>query len=128
MQLQDTESTIRNKLIDLLSELRAFKFVITLVVDFQKTESDDATKYTTVYSNFKVETITNESKIDDLFESVYNAILSNIRECLGKTLAWIIDSAVSYSINISQHNPLSDSNYIKLPKELEHPKKGLLIF
>ena len=128
MQLQDTESTIRNKLIDLLSELRAFKFVITLVVDFQKTESDDATKYTTVYSNFKVETITNESKIDDLFESVYNAILSNIRECLGKTLAWIIDLAVSYSINISQHNPLSDSNYIKLPKELEHPKKGLLIF
>ena len=128
MQLQDTESTIRNNLIDLLSELRAFKFVITLVVDFQKTESDDATKYTTVYSNFKVETITNESKIDDLFESVYNAILSNIRECLGKTLAWITDSAVSYSINISQHNPLSDSNYIKLPKELEHPKKGLLIF
>ena len=34
MQLQDTESAIRNKLIDLFSELRAFKFVITLVVDF----------------------------------------------------------------------------------------------
>ena len=62
----------------------------------------------------------------NLFESAYNVILSNIRECLGKTLAWIIDSAVSYSINISQHNPISDSNYIKLPKELDHPKKGLI--
>ena len=86
--------------------------MIALIVNFLKIESDDATRYTTFYSNSKVETITNESKIDDLFESVYNVILSNTRKCLGKTLAWIIDSAVSYSINISQYNPLSDSNYI----------------
>ena len=66
MQLKDTESAIRNKLIDLLPELRGFKFVITLVVDFEKIESDDATKYTSFYSNSKVEKITNESKIESI--------------------------------------------------------------
>ena len=33
-QLIDRESTIRNKLIDLLTELRGFKFVATLVKEF----------------------------------------------------------------------------------------------
>ena len=36
LQLRDTESAIKNKLIDLLSELRGFKFVTTLEI-----ESDD---------------------------------------------------------------------------------------
>ena len=70
MQLKDTESAIRNKLIHLLPELRGFKFVITLVVDFEKIESDDATKYTSFYSNSKVETITNESKIESIWISL----------------------------------------------------------
>ena len=38
LQLKDTEPAIRNKLIDLLSELRGFKFVTTLVLEFKKKE------------------------------------------------------------------------------------------
>ena len=34
--LENTESTIRNKLIDLLSELKGFKLVTTLVLEFKK--------------------------------------------------------------------------------------------
>ena len=30
------------------------------------------------------------------------------------------------NINISKYNPLVDSSYIKLPKELYHPGKGLI--
>ena len=41
LQLTDTESAIRKNLIDLLSHLRRFKLVTTLVCD-------DATKYTTL--------------------------------------------------------------------------------
>ena len=37
----------------------------TLVIEFKKTESADATKYITFYSNSKAETIINESDIDD---------------------------------------------------------------
>ena len=36
LQLKDTEPAIRNKLIDLFSELRGFKFVTTLVLEFKK--------------------------------------------------------------------------------------------
>ena len=41
------------------------------------------------------------------------------RKSLVKGLSWIIDSFLDHTINISKHN---DSCYIKLPKELDHPK------
>ena len=36
LQLKGTASAIRNKPIDLLTELRSFKFVTTLVIEFKK--------------------------------------------------------------------------------------------
>ena len=43
LQLQNTESAIKNKLKDLLYEVRGFKFV-ALVSEFGKVESDDVRK------------------------------------------------------------------------------------
>ena len=68
LQLTDTESAIRSKVTDLLSELIGFKFMIMLVLEFKKIESDDKTKYDTFYLNSKVETIVKESDIDNAFE------------------------------------------------------------
>ena len=116
LQLKNTEYAIRNKLTDLLSELWGFKFVTTLVIEFKKIESDDAVKYTTFYSNSKAETTINDNVIDDLFELIYNTIISSIQKHLGKGLGWIIDSLVSHTINISKYNSLAGSSYIKLPK------------
>ena len=79
LQLKDTESAIRNKLTDLLSKLKSFKFVATLVLEFKKIQSDDKTLCGTFYSNSKVESIINESNIDDVFESIYSTIISNIK-------------------------------------------------
>ena len=56
LQLNDTESVITNKLIDLLSELKRFKFVTTIVLEFKKIERDDQAKYETFFSNTKAET------------------------------------------------------------------------
>ena len=67
-----------------MTELRGFKFVATLVLVFEKVESDDKTKYDTFYSHSKAETIINESDIDDVFESIYTTITSNIQISLGK--------------------------------------------
>ena len=39
---------------------------------------------------------------------------------------WIIDSIIDHNINISKYNPLAGSSYIKLPRELDHPRKGLI--
>ena len=38
----------------------------------------------------------------------------------------IINSVVDHSISISKYNPLAGSSYIKLPKELDHPRKRLI--
>ena len=80
----DTEYAIKNELIDLLTELKGFNFVTTLVLEFKKIENDDKTKYDTSYFNSKTETIINESDIDSVFESVYTTITSTMQKCLGK--------------------------------------------
>ena len=78
LQLKETKLAIQNKIIDLLCEIREFKFVPTLVLKFKKIDSDDETKFSTVYSNLKTEAIINESDIYDIFESIYITITSNI--------------------------------------------------
>ena len=50
-QLKDTESVIKSKLIELLFQLRSFKFVATLDLVFKKIESKDKTNYGNFYSS-----------------------------------------------------------------------------
>ena len=53
LRLKDTESAIKGKLIKLLTQLKGFKFVATLVLAFKKIESKDKTKYDNFYSSSK---------------------------------------------------------------------------
>ena len=64
----------------------------------------------------------------DAFGSIYSTILWNIQNSLGKGSGWIIDSVIDNNINMSKYNPLAGRSYIKLPKELNHPKNFWLIF
>ena len=98
----------------------------TLVLVLKKIESEDKTKYDTFYSHSKPEKFINESDIDDIFESLYTTVISNIQKSLGKGSVWIIDSVREHNINISKFNPLAGSSYINLPKQLNHPRKGLI--
>ena len=90
LQLTDTESAINNRLIELLTQLKGFNFVKTLVLLFTKTEIEEKTKYDNFYSSSKPEIIINESDIDDVFKSIYRTIKSNINKFLQKGSAWII--------------------------------------
>ena len=36
------------------------------------------------------------------------------------------DPVIDHTVSSSKYNPLARSNYIKLPKELDHPRKGLI--
>ena len=47
---------------------------------------------------------------------------------LGKALRWVIGSVINHIVDISKYNPLAGSSYIKLRKELDHPKKAWIIF
>ena len=66
----------------------------------------------------------NEGDIDDLFESICITIVSDIQKSLEQDSGWIIDSVTDHIVNISECNPLAGSSYIKLRKELDHPRKG----
>ena len=33
---------------------------------------------------------------------------------------------MEHNVNISKYNPLAGSNYVKLPKEFDNPRKGLI--
>ena len=53
-------------------------------------------------------------------------IISNIQKHLRKSFDWLTDSVVYHFINISKYNPLAGSSYVKLPKEFNHLRKGLI--
>ena len=71
--------------------------------------------------------IDNESDVDDIFESIYTMIISNMQTYIGKGSGWVIDSVIDYIINISKYNLLAGGSFIKLQKELSHSKKDLII-
>ena len=74
----------------------------------------------------KAEIFINESDIENAFKSIYTIIAANIQQSLEKGSGWIIYLVIDRAISISNYNPLPGSSYIKLPKELDHPRKGLI--
>ena len=97
-----------------------------LVLKFEKAENIGKTKYNTFYSNSNAEIIINDSDIYDAVKSVYSTIIWKFHNTLEKGSGWVIDSVLHHTINFLKHEPLSGINYIKLPKELDHPRKGLI--
>ena len=61
-----------------------------------------------------------------MFQSICTTIIINTQKSLGKVSGWIIDSVINHIISISKYNLLAGSSYSKLPKELDHPRKGLI--
>ena len=109
-----------------MTQLEGFKFVTTLFLVFKMIESDDKTKYDTFHLHSKAKKKIDESDIDNVLKSIYTTIISNMQAFLGKGGGWIIDSVVNHNINISKYNTLAGSRYIKLPRELDNARKGLI--
>ena len=64
--------------------------------------------------------------IPDTFQSIYATIITNKQKSLGKGSVWIIYLVIDNTIITSKYNPLVGRSYVKLPKELDHPRKGLI--
>ena len=71
-----------------MSKLRGFKFVTTLVLVYKKIENEAKTKYGNFYSSSKTEIITNESDIDDVFQSIHTILTWNIQKSSGS--GWLL--------------------------------------
>ena len=67
-----------------------------LVLLFRKIESEDKTKFDNFYSGSKAEIIMNESDIDDMFQSIYTTVITNIQKSLGKGSGCSIDSVIDH--------------------------------
>ena len=63
-----------------------------------------------------------------MFKLIYNTIKPKIQKSLRKSSGWIIDSAIDHTISVSKYSTLAGNNFIKLPKELDHSRKGLIVF
>ena len=61
-----------------------------------------------------------------MYLNQYTTIISNIKKKLEKGLGYINDSVIDHNINISKYSTLASNCFIKLPKELDHQKKGLI--
>ena len=61
-----------------------------------------------------------------MFKSTYTTIIENINKSSGKGSGRIIDSIIDHAVSVSKYNHLAWSSYIKLPKELDHLRKGLI--
>ena len=61
-----------------------------------------------------------------MFQSIYTTVITKHTKVFRKGSGWIVDSVIDHTISISKYNPLAESSYIKLPKELDHPRKGLI--
>ena len=96
LQLKDTESAIKSKLIELLTQLKCFKFVTTIDLVFKKIEREDKAKCDNFYSSSKAEIIINESDIVDASKSIYTKIITNIQKSLGKVSSWVTDSVIDH--------------------------------
>ena len=93
LQLNDREFTIRNKLIDLLTELKGFKFVTKLVLELNLIDNDDKQN---------IATFIRTQKEKQLLMKVTLMIILSIHKSLRKDSVWKTDSVLDHTINISK--------------------------
>ena len=121
VQLYLSKLCIKDLFKVLLYEMKGFKYQITLHVALKNNKLKDKAKYTEyarVYLNSFVKIVINEN-----FELDIDKSFDWINEGSG----WIIELINSQYLNISTHVPLlGNGDYIKLSKELNNPKKGLI--
>ena len=97
--------------------------MFTLHVLLSKVKNGGLTQYSPVYFNSLTKTIIGDKFFLD--QSV-EEIIYRVEQWISHGSGWIVEEIISQYLNLSSYLPLSGSTYIKLPKELNHPMKGLI--
>ena len=53
-------------------------------------------------------------------------MIYRLENCIGHGSGWIVEEIYCQFLNLSSYLPRSRTTYIKFPKELNHPMKGLI--
>ena len=126
-----TRPQTESHLEDLLKTVKAFKFIETLEVTFEKDTIDSRTGkrvsiYKTAFFNGKAKIVTKVDDIEPELNMSRQEILNVIDKWVSEGSGWVIDRIDSHYLNVTLYKPLNGSSYIELPLELRNPKKGLI--
>ena len=122
-QLKTSEISIKELFEDLLIELKRFKYQITLAVLLSKVKNNGEIEYPPVYFNSLTKIVIGSNKFG--LNQAFQEIIYGLDNLTSHGSGWFVEEIYNQYINISSYLPLSASTYIKLPDELNHPKKGL---
>ena len=125
IQLQKTRSVIKNNLLKILNEMKGLKFNETLKIKFEKQNGNELIEEN-AYLNAEKQTVTNDAEIAELLQITQQQILNKIQKWISKGSGWTIKSVDGHFINVIKYRPLRGYSYISLPKELQHPAKGII--
>ena len=125
IQLYSSKGRITKLFGGLLSEMKGFKYQITLFVTLQNSKLDGTVEYATVYLNSFVNTVINYD-FDDSIDKSLSEILFRLDNWINEGSGWVSERVNDQYLNISQYASLVGSSFIELPKELRNSKKGLI--
>ena len=123
-QLQNTRLAISRFFEKILNQNKGFKFVETIVVNFEKLKNC-GTEEEMADCNSKAQIIMSVSDIKPSLEMSQGKIMNDIAEWLKEGSGWTIDGVLEHYFNVVNYKPLEGKSYIPLPKELQNSLKGL---
>ena len=116
-QLQNTRLAISRFFEKILNRNRGFKFVETIVVNFEKLKNGEPEEEM-VYFNSKAQIIMNVSDIKPNLEMSQEKIMKDVAEWLKDGSGWTTHGVLEHYFNLVNYKPLEGKSYILLPKEL----------
>ena len=123
VQLEASESSIKDLFSNLLNETKGFKYQITANVLLKKYNLNGETEFAPDYFNSVTKTVINHRF---RLENYFQEILYLIDNWNKKGSDWIVESIECQYINTSTYRPLSRIFKISLPEKLKNPRKGLI--
>ena len=95
-----------------------------MAILLSKMKNSGKVEYSLVYFNSLTKTvINNKFKLNQSFQE----IIYRLENWISRGSGWIVEEIISQFLNVSSYLPLSGSTFIKLPAELQHPMKGVII-
>ena len=125
VQLNNTRKAVANHIENILISMKGLKFVETLKVTFTKM-SDGEIVYKTAYFNSSVQTIINNTEIDESLQVSKQDMLNKISVWISEGSGWTVESVENHYLNVVKYKPMRGSSYIKLPHELRNSSKSLI--
>ena len=119
IQLYSSKVHITELFGELLSEMKGFKYQITLFVTLKKGKLDGTVEYVAVYLNSFVKTVFNYD-FDESIDKSFSEILFRLDNWINEGSGWVIERVNDQYLNISQYAPLVGSSFIELAGELRN--------